>query len=81
VAAKKPLGRAYAAIRERHDQVHFDTDGLMTRYSLILVAAVLQPDADNAMRRWDELREQRAREKEAREDFKRRSETEHGHFI
>lgn len=56
---KKPLQRAYAKIAQLQEQVFFDEDGQMTRNSLILVAAVLQPEADDAMRRWDELREQR----------------------
>jgi hypothetical protein len=61
-ARNKPLERAYAAIRDRGEQVDFDPDDKrMTPNSLILVAAVLQPEADDAMHRWAELREQRHR--------------------
>lgn len=72
-AASRVRDRVFAAIAQRGEQVFFDTDGSMKRDSLILVAAVLQPDADDAIRRWDELRESRARAKAAREDYERRS--------
>lgn len=72
-AALQVLNRAYAEIARRGEQVFFDDDGAMQRDSLILVAAVLQHEADDAIRRWDELREKRAREKAAREDYERRS--------
>lgn len=60
-AASNPLGRAYAAIADKGDQVTFDEDGKMTRNSLILVAAALQPEADRAVARWEALRERRRR--------------------
>ena len=63
-ARRNALHRASAAITRRGERVVFDTDGHITRNSLILVAAVLQPEADDAMRRWSELREKRARDKE-----------------
>lgn len=60
-AASNPISRAYAAIADKGDQVTFDEDGKMQRDSLILVAAVLQPEADRAIARWEALRERRRR--------------------
>jgi hypothetical protein len=60
-ARKKTLDRAYAEMNRRGWRRDFDADGRMTRNSLIQVAAVLQPEADDAMRRWADLREQRRR--------------------
>jgi hypothetical protein len=72
----KKLGQAYDKIKARHEEVHFDTDIQLTRNSLILVAAMLQEEADRAIGRWDEQRKKAA---EAA-DFKRRSENWTGHF-
>ena len=79
-AARKPLGRAYAVLKQRGEVVQLDDRQQMARNSLILVAAVLQSEADQAISRWDELREQRAEAKADAADYKRRSETWTGHF-
>jgi len=76
----KKLGRAFEKIKARHEEVHFDTDKALTRNSLILVAAMLQEEADRAISRWDDLREQRKKAAEREADFKRRSENWTGHM-
>ena len=76
----KKLGQAFEKIKARHEEVHFDTDKALTRNSLILVAAMLQQEADRAISRWDDLREQRKKAAEREADFKRRSENWTGHM-
>lgn len=75
----KKLGEAFEKIKARHEEVYFDTDKALTRNSLILVAAMLQPKADRAISRWDDLRAQRKKAAEDAADFKRRSENWTGH--
>jgi len=70
----KKLGEAFEKIKARHEEVYFDTDK-----ALILVAAMLQPEADRAISRWDDLRAQRKKAAEDAADFKRRSENWTGH--
>lgn len=76
----KKLGQAFEKLKARHEEVHFDTDKALTRNSLILVAAMLQQEADRAISRWDDLREQRKKAAEREADFKRRSENWTGHM-
>jgi hypothetical protein len=76
----KKLGQAFEKIKARHEEVHFDTDKALTRNSLILVAAMLQQEADRAISRWDDLREQRKKAAEREADFKRRTESWTGHM-
>jgi hypothetical protein len=76
----KKLGEAFEKIKARHEEVYFDTDKALTRNSLILVAAMLQSEADRAISRWDDLRAQRKKAKEDAADFKRRSENWTGHY-
>jgi Domain of unknown function (DUF4157) len=77
----KKLGQAYEKIKARDEEVYFNADNQLTRDSLILVAAMLQEDADQAIGRWDELRAQREKEAQEAADFKRRSENWSGHFF
>jgi hypothetical protein len=76
----KKLGQAFEKIKARHEEVHFDTDKALTRNSLILVAAMLQQEADRAISRWDDLREQRKKAAEREADLKRRTESWTGHM-
>ena len=76
----KKLGQAFEKIKARHEEVYFDTDKALTRNSLILVAAMLQQEADRAISRWDDLREQRKKAAEREAESKRRSENWTGHM-
>lgn len=76
----KKLGQAFEKIKARHEDVYFDTDKALTPNSLILVAAMLQQEADRGISRWDDLREQRKKQVEEEADFKRRSENWTGHM-